>query len=51
MVRRKFRLTFSLFTFTFLRQWPVAELLPAYSGGTVLDLHQLPRHNRRFSSK
>ena len=26
-----------------------AELLPAYSGGTVMDLHHLPRHPRRFS--
>ncbi len=24
-------------------QWPVAELLPAYSGGTVMALHHLPR--------
>ncbi len=32
-------------------QWLIAESLPAYSGGTVLDLHQLPRHNREYSSK
>ena len=25
----------------------LAESLPAHSGGTVLDLHQLPRHYRR----
>ena len=30
-------------------QWHDAELLPAYSGGTVMDLHHLPRHPRRFS--
>ena len=24
-------------------QWHPAELLPAYSGGTVMDLHHLPR--------
>jgi len=29
-------------------QWHDAELLPAYSGGTVMDLHHLPRHPRRF---
>jgi len=30
-------------------QWHNAELLPAYSGGTVMDLHHLPRLQRRFS--
>jgi len=25
------------------------ELLPAYSGGTVMDLHHLPRHYRIIS--
>ena len=30
-------------------QWHDAELLPAYSGGTVMDLHHLPRHRHRFS--
>jgi hypothetical protein len=29
-------------------QWHDAELLPAYSGGTVMDLHHLPRHPRFF---
>ncbi len=32
-------------------QWPVAESLPAYSGGTVLDLHQLPHYNHSNSAK
>ena len=32
------------------QQWRCAESLPAYSGGTVLDLHQLPRHNRLNSA-
>ena len=25
-------------------QWHLAESLPAYSGGTVMELHHLPRH-------
>jgi hypothetical protein len=29
-------------------QWHDAELLPADSGGTVMDLHHLPRPPRRF---
>ena len=40
-----------LFTPYFFRQWRCAESLPAYSGGTVLDLHQLPRDNCEYSSK
>ena len=42
---------FCAFSWAHSPQWPVAESLPAYSGGTVLDLHQLPHHNHLFSFK
>ncbi|CAE6767231.1 hypothetical protein NSPZN2_40102 [Nitrospira defluvii] len=35
--------SFTLMANDFLEQWLRAESLPAYSGGTVMDLHHLPR--------